>query len=61
MIDWCLPQWKSNGVRPIAVSQLRQKQQGMFLMNPGDWIKTNCGVWCLTHTGSNIMPVLQLL
>jgi len=61
LIEWRVPQWKSNGVRLIAISQLRQRQQGMFLMQPGDWIKTNCGVWCLTATGSNIMPVLQLL
>jgi hypothetical protein len=62
IIDYTIPGWKSTNVKPIAVSQLRQQQEAMFLMNPGDWIRTNCGVWCLTNsTRADQSPVLQLL
>jgi len=61
MIDWRVPHWKSDTVRPIAISQLRQKQQAMFVMNAGDWVRTTCGVWCLTKDSSYSTPILQLL
>jgi hypothetical protein len=40
--------WKSSSARVIASSQLRQTQEVMLLMKPGDWVKTGCGFWRLT-------------
>jgi hypothetical protein len=41
--------WKSSAAA-IAVSQLREKQEVMLLMRPGDWVRTSCGFWQLTAT-----------
>jgi hypothetical protein len=46
--DICSPEWKSNPVIPIAVSQLRSMQEIMMLMQVGDWIRSNIGTWRLT-------------
>jgi hypothetical protein len=32
----------------ICSSQLRQVQEAMLLMKPGDWGKTACGFWQLS-------------
>jgi hypothetical protein len=40
--------WKSNEVRPIAVSHLRDQQEALLLMRIGDWIETALGRWYLT-------------
>jgi len=42
--------WKSPSATAIAASQLREKQEVMLLMKPGDWVRTNCGFWQLTTT-----------
>jgi len=39
--------WKSPAARVIAASQLRQAQEAMLLMKPGDWVKTLSGTWQL--------------
>jgi hypothetical protein len=39
--------WKSSSARVIAGSQLRQTQEVMLLMKPGDWVKSGCGFWQL--------------
>jgi len=39
--------WKSSTARVIAASQLRQVQEVMLLMKPGDWIRTLSGIWQL--------------
>ena len=41
------PDWKSEGAQVIAASRLREKQEIMLLMHPGDWIETNLGRWYL--------------
>lgn len=48
------PNWKSEGARVIAASRLREKQEIMLLMQPGDWIETNLGRWYLLP-----VPALQ--
>lgn len=39
--------WKSDGARVIAASELRQMQEVMLLMKPEDWVQTDCGFWVL--------------
>lgn len=46
-IDFGSGVWKSSAA-VIAVSQLREKQEVMLLMRPGDWVRTSCGFWQLT-------------
>lgn len=41
------PGWKSPSAEVIASSQLRQEQEAMLLMRPGDWVRTACGTWRL--------------
>jgi hypothetical protein len=40
--------WKSSSATAIAASQLRNRQEVMLLMKPGDWVRTSCGFWQLT-------------
>ena len=42
--------WKSPPAAVIAASQLREAQEAMLLMQPGNWVQTNCGFWRLTTT-----------
>lgn len=56
-IDFRSSEWKSCSTQTIAASQLREKQETMLLMRPGDWVETTLGKWCLTllrqlHTGA---------
>ncbi len=39
--------WKSESVRPIAVSSLGARQEALLLMQPLDWIRTKVGMWQL--------------
>jgi hypothetical protein len=41
------PSWKSERVMPVAVSNLRDRQEAMLLMQPLDWVRTTLGVWQL--------------
>lgn len=44
--------WKSPSVQVIAASQLRENQETMLLVQPGDWVQTACGTWqlCAPHS-----------
>lgn len=44
--------WKSSQAQVIAASQLRQVQEVLLLMQPGDWVRTILGFWLLTLSGS---------
>jgi len=46
-MDLTSEKWKSSTARVIAASQLRQVQEVMLLMKPGDWIRSLFGVWQL--------------
>jgi hypothetical protein len=43
--DFASSGWKSPGVLVISASQLRQTQEAMLLIKPGDWIRSSCGLW----------------
>lgn len=61
-IDFALGDWKSESVRPIAVSDLREKQEVMLLMNPQDWVSTALGYWQLqVSSGFRYGAALQLV
>ena len=47
-IDFSSPVWKSVSSPVIAASQLRDQQEAMLLMKPGDWVQTTQGFWQLT-------------
>jgi hypothetical protein len=46
-IDFASTVWKSVFSQVIAASQLRDKQEAMLLMRPGDWVQTGSGFWQL--------------
>lgn len=48
--------WKSSAAA-IAASQLREKQEVMLLMRPGDWVRTSCGFWQLTATDNRQVSI----
>lgn len=39
--------WRSQSVKPVAVSHLWEKQEAMLLMGTGDWVRSTLGVWQL--------------
>jgi hypothetical protein len=45
--DFTAEDWRSGTAAVIAASQLRDVQEAMLLMKPGDWVQTNCGLWQL--------------
>lgn len=47
-IDLRSASWRSPETRVIAASQLRQIQEVMLLMQPGNWVRTVCGIWQLS-------------
>lgn len=49
-INFASTVWKSVLSQAIAASQLREMQEVMLLMKPGDWIQTSTGFWQLTVT-----------
>jgi hypothetical protein len=49
-IDFASRVWKSALSSVIAASQLRDMQESMLLMKPGDWIQTRRGFWQLNVT-----------
>lgn len=56
------PGWKSEPVIPIAVSNLRDRQEAMLLMKPLDWVRSTLGVWQLrTASGRPQGAALELL
>jgi hypothetical protein len=46
-IDFGSATWKSVFSRVIAVSQLRDQQETMLLMQACDWVQTSRGFWQL--------------
>ena len=52
--------WKSRNVTVISASQLRQTQESMLLMKPGDWVETACGFWHLMLS-ENSRPGAELI
>jgi len=46
-IDFHSSVWRSIFTQVIAISQLREQQQAMLLMAPGDWLLTSAGFWQL--------------
>lgn len=47
-VDFTSGVWKSVFSQVIAASHLRDKQETMLLMKPGDWLQTNTGFWQLS-------------
>ena len=45
--------WKAASVLPIAVSESREKQEAMLLMQPLDWVRTRLGV---LHLQTGLAP-----
>ena len=39
------PQWRSQGVQPIAVSLRRDRYEAMLVLRRHDWIKSDLGIW----------------
>jgi hypothetical protein len=37
--------WKSQSIWPISISQLRDRQEVLLLMEPGDWFRSALGLW----------------
>ena len=50
--DFVSATWKSPKAQVVAASQLRQVQEVLLLMRPGDWVRSNLGFWQLTLCGS---------
>jgi hypothetical protein len=46
-VDFSDPGSKSETTLPVAVSELRGRQEALMLMEPGDWIRSSLGVWQL--------------
>jgi hypothetical protein len=46
-IDFASSVWKSALAQVVAASQLRDIQEAMLLMKPGDWVQTHSGFWQL--------------
>lgn len=46
-LDLASGHWRSPSAAVIAASQLRETQEAMLLMRPGDWVESNCGLWRL--------------
>jgi hypothetical protein len=52
-IDFRCRAWKSRNTIVVSASQLRQTQEAMLLMKPGDWVETACGFWHLVLSQSS--------
>jgi hypothetical protein len=48
--------WKSVLSQVIAASQLREMQEAMLLMRPGDWVQTSTGFWQLIVPSATYEP-----
>ena|SRR5579884_2919331 len=56
-INFGCPNWKAPTALVIAASQLRQSQEAMLLMKPGDWVRTACGLWRLEVSGNACLKI----
>jgi hypothetical protein len=57
-IDFGSSVWKSVLSQVIAASQLREVQEAMLLMNPGDWLQTATGFWQLSTPSRTHEPAV---
>ena len=57
-VDFTSGIWKSVFSQVIAASHLRDKQEAMLLMQPGDWLQTNTGFWQLSATRAVLLNEL---
>ncbi|PYY12996.1 MAG: hypothetical protein DMG60_22810 [Acidobacteria bacterium] len=55
-IDFNSNVWKSALAQVVAASQLRNMQEVMLLMKPGDWVQTSAGFWQLNVPFVNNEP-----
>jgi hypothetical protein len=46
-LDFGNPGWKSQSIWPISISQLRDRQEVLLLMEPEDWVRSGLGIWRL--------------
>lgn len=60
IFDCRLANWKSETVRPLAISQHGEKSEALVLMGEDDWIRTRLGIWTLTPKDSRHDVVLVL-
>jgi hypothetical protein len=44
-LDFRDPDWKSQSIWPISISQLRDRQEVLLLMEPEDWVRSALGFW----------------
>lgn len=47
VLDIRNPGWKSQSIWPISISQLRDRQEALLLMEPEDWVRSALGIWRL--------------
>jgi hypothetical protein len=55
-IDFTSSVWKSVFSQVIAASRLRDKQEAMLLMKPGDWVQSSSGFWQLVVPSNVCQP-----
>ena len=60
VFDCQLADWVSEGVRPVAISQHRNRSEALLLMRQGDWVRTKLGIWRLTATASHPIAMLTV-
>lgn len=58
VFDCRIANWKSETVRPLAISQHRDRSEALLLMHQGDWVRTKVGTWKLDLASSSQRPVL---
>jgi len=46
-LDFGNPGWRSQSIWPISISQLRDRQEALLLMEPEDWVRSALGIWRL--------------
>lgn len=59
-IEFSSKNWKSVFTQVIAASHLREAQEAMLLMSPGDWLQTSHGFWQL-HASSRTSIQAELV
>jgi|SRR5579864_7454967 len=52
--------WKSAGTLPIAISHFKTRFEALILMKPGDWVRTELGMWQLLPAKSSCGVFLNL-
>jgi hypothetical protein len=47
LLDFSGPDWKSESTWPISISELRDRQEALLLMEVEDWVRSTLGIWRL--------------